>query len=63
VDQLGEGLLVAGRTADGVVESIALGDRPVVGVQWHPEWSATQPDPAFAWLVAASSRTSRKALA
>jgi putative glutamine amidotransferase len=51
VDQLGRGLRVTGRAPDGVVESIALHDRPVVGVQWHPEWSATQPDPVFSWLV------------
>jgi putative glutamine amidotransferase len=51
VDQLGQGLSVTGRTPDGVVESIGLDDRPVIGVQWHPEWSATQPDPIFAWLV------------
>lgn len=54
IDRLGRGLRVTGSTPDGVVESIALADRPVVGVQWHPEWSATQPDPAFGWLVNAS---------
>jgi putative glutamine amidotransferase len=58
IDRLGRGLHVTGRTPDGVVESIALADRPVVGVQWHPEWSATQPDPAFAWLVSASRQQS-----
>lgn len=51
VDRLGRGLRATGRTPDGVIESVALGDRPVVGVQWHPEWSATQPDPIFDWLV------------
>jgi putative glutamine amidotransferase len=51
VDLLGRGLHVTGRTPDGVVESIALDDRPVVGVQWHPEWASTQPDPIFEWLV------------
>ena len=50
VDRLGKGLVVTGRTPDGVVECITLGDRPVVGVQWHPEW-ATAPDPVFDWLV------------
>jgi len=61
VDRLGEGLVVSGSTADGVVECISLSERPVVGVQWHPEWSATQPDPAFAWLVGVSSRESAAA--
>jgi putative glutamine amidotransferase len=38
VDQLGEGLRVSGRAADGVVEAIETGDgRWVLGVQWHPE--------------------------
>ena len=55
VDRPGRGLHVAGTTADGVVESVALGDRPVVGVQWHPEWSSTQPDPVFGWLVGAAT--------
>jgi putative glutamine amidotransferase len=50
VDRPGRGISVTGRTADGVVESIALDDRPVLGVQWHPEWSV-EPDPVFDWLV------------
>jgi putative glutamine amidotransferase len=54
VDQPGRGIRVTGRTPDGVVECIALDGHPVVGVQWHPEWSV-EPDPVFAWLVAKSS--------
>ncbi len=54
VDSLGDGLVVTGRTSDGVVESIALEGQPVIGVQWHPEWSV-EPDPAFEWLVAQSA--------
>lgn len=38
IDQLGEGLVIAARSPDGVVEGI---ERPgsgfVIGVQWHPE--------------------------
>ena len=61
VDRPGRGITVTGRTSDGVVESIALEARPVIGVQWHPEWSV-EPDPIFEWLVersadAALSRT------
>lgn len=56
VDRLGDGLCVVGRTPDGVVECIELADRPVVGVQWHPEWAASQPEPIFGWLVDAASR-------
>jgi putative glutamine amidotransferase len=54
VDRPGDGLVVTGRTSDGVVESIALAGSPVIGVQWHPEWSV-EPDPVFEWLVAQSA--------
>ena len=53
VDRPGCGVVVTGRTADGVVECIAVEGRPAVGVQWHPEWSL-QPDPVFEWLVDAA---------
>lgn len=54
----GRGLEVSGWARDGVVESIEVPGRPILGVQWHPEWQATA-DPAFAWLVdAARSRSS-----
>jgi len=56
VDALGSGLIVSGRASDGVAESIELPGRPVLGVQWHPEWQATT-DPAFGWLTAAASGT------
>lgn len=52
VDRLGEGLVVSGRSSDGLVEAIERGsneDDPnqpwMVGVQWHPEETAPQ-DPA-----------------
>ncbi|MDF1756110.1 MAG: gamma-glutamyl-gamma-aminobutyrate hydrolase family protein [Verrucomicrobiales bacterium] len=38
VKEVGEGLAIAARAPDGVVEAIELmSDRFVVGVQWHPE--------------------------
>lgn len=37
VDALGEGLVVTARSESGVVESIELPGRPVLGVQFHPE--------------------------
>ncbi|MGW7404478.1 gamma-glutamyl-gamma-aminobutyrate hydrolase family protein [Streptomyces sp. NPDC054833] len=39
VDRLGEGLVASAYAADGTVEAIepALGDRWLLGVQWHPE--------------------------
>jgi putative glutamine amidotransferase len=56
VDTCGTGLLAGGHTTDGVVESIEMPGRPVLGLQWHPEWQAGT-DPAFSWLVdAARSR-------
>jgi putative glutamine amidotransferase len=54
VDRPGRGLEVMARTSDGVVESIGVPGRPVMGVQWHPEWSVDA-DPAINWLVAAAA--------
>jgi putative glutamine amidotransferase len=52
VDRVGHGLLVSGRTSDGLVEAIERDhdletdvDRWMVGVQWHPEDTAGD-DPA-----------------
>lgn len=57
VDACGSGLVVSGRTSDGVVESIELPDGAALGVQWHPEWMETD-DGALRWVVAqAAART------
>ncbi|MGN6169375.1 MAG: gamma-glutamyl-gamma-aminobutyrate hydrolase family protein [Solirubrobacteraceae bacterium] len=38
IDRLGDGLVVSGRSADGVVEAVEAADRRwLLGVQWHPE--------------------------
>ena len=38
IDQLGEGLTVCARAADGTIEGVELaGARFALGVQWHPE--------------------------
>lgn len=50
VDQPGDGLVVAGRARDGVVEAIELPGADVIGVQWHPEM-LREPDPIFDWLI------------
>ncbi|RFS87382.1 gamma-glutamyl-gamma-aminobutyrate hydrolase family protein [Actinomadura spongiicola] len=50
IDRCGVGLVVTGRTRDGVIESVEMPMRPVLGVQWHPEWQAGG-DPVFAWLT------------
>ena len=36
-DRIGDGLVVAARSADGVVEALVGTESPVLGVQWHPE--------------------------
>lgn len=54
VDRCGAGLVVTGRTADGVVEAVELPGSPVLGVQWHPEWMERD-DSALSWIVAEGS--------
>ncbi|MEV6063114.1 gamma-glutamyl-gamma-aminobutyrate hydrolase family protein [Nocardia asteroides] len=54
IDACGDGLVVTGRTADGVAESVELPGAAVLGVQWHPEWMDTD-DGALRWLVDAAA--------
>ncbi|MDV7355060.1 gamma-glutamyl-gamma-aminobutyrate hydrolase family protein [Rhodococcus oxybenzonivorans] len=54
VDVCGDGLVVTGRTDDGVAESVELPGAAVLGVQWHPEWMAGD-DGAVRWLVEAAN--------
>lgn len=47
VDRLGAGLRVEAVAPDGLVEAFSahVGDAPVLGVQWHPEWdTGARPD-------------------
>lgn len=37
IKRLGEGLIITGRSKDGIVEAIEHTSHNVVGVQWHPE--------------------------
>lgn len=50
VDRCGEGLVVTGRTSDGVIEAVELPGAGVLGVQWHPEWMESD-DPTMTWIV------------
>lgn len=54
IDLCGKGLVVTGRTADGVAEAVELPDAPVLGVQWHPEWMVGD-DGALRWVVDAAA--------
>lgn len=59
IDELGAGLVITGRSDDGVVEAIESTEESwTVGVQWHPEDTAAE-DPEqqrlFDALVAAST--------
>lgn len=54
VDRCGEGVTVTGRAPDGTAEAIEVFGRPVLGVQWHPEWLGDL-DPSFEWLVEAAN--------
>jgi putative glutamine amidotransferase len=40
IDQLGDGLRVVGRAADGIVEALELEGAFMLAVQWHPEDTA-----------------------
>jgi putative glutamine amidotransferase len=46
VDRLAPGLVVEGRSPDGVIEAFRVEHAPTfaVGTQWHPEWRATDND-------------------
>ncbi len=55
VDRCGAGVVVTGRASDGVAEAIEVPGRPVLGVQWHPEWMKSA-DPALSWVVDEAAR-------
>src|SRR5687767_8495128 len=59
VGRTGDGLVVAARAADGVVEAIEKPDAPFcIGVQWHPEnyWRSGEFNPLFGEFVNAAKR-------
>jgi putative glutamine amidotransferase len=61
VDRVGEGVVVAARAPDGVIEAIEHpGYRFCLGVQWHPEFAIDPGDRAiFAAFVAACAKDHR----
>jgi len=54
VKSVGNGCVITAKSPDGIIEAIELIDRPVIGVQWHPEelFAAHQEQQAlFKWLI------------
>lgn len=64
VDALGEGLVITARSESGIVESVELPGRPVLGLQFHPERMTglhLRPDTVdgaavFQWFLAQCSK-------
>jgi hypothetical protein len=52
VSEPGPRFRVTATAADGIVEAIASAEfKPIMGVQWHPEWMGQEGQPLFRWLV------------
>lgn len=52
VDNPGNHMRTAATAPDGTIEAIESSEqKPVIGVQWHPEWLADDGLPLFRWLV------------
>ncbi len=54
--RLGDGIVASGWASDGTIEAAEMAQHCVLGVQWHPELVAEQPDPAFSWVVAEAAK-------
>lgn len=52
VDDPGPHLTVSATALDGVTEAVESAEhKPILGVQWHPEWLGADGQPLFRWLV------------
>lgn len=52
VSESGERFRVTATAPDGVVEAVESSElKPIMGVQWHPEWLGDEGLPLFKWLV------------
>ena len=52
VDNPGTHMRTAALAPDGTIEAIESSEqKPIIGVQWHPEWLADDGLPLFSWLV------------
>lgn len=61
IETVGDGLRVAARAPDGVIEAIESTDRRFVGVQFHPERLGDRMAPLFHRLVCQAARNARSA--
>ena len=53
VDMPGDRFRTSAMAPDGTIEAIESSEhKPVIGVQWHPEWLGDDGQPLFGWLVA-----------
>ena len=52
VDEVSDKLRISATAADKVVEAVESNEhKPILGVQWHPEWLGKDGQPLFKWLV------------
>jgi microsomal dipeptidase-like Zn-dependent dipeptidase/gamma-glutamyl-gamma-aminobutyrate hydrolase PuuD len=52
VSQPGPHFVVTATAPDGITEAMESSEhKPILGVQWHPEWMGTSGLPLFRWLV------------
>lgn len=52
----GDRLKVVAQSTDGIIEAVeSLEHKPIIGVQWHPEWLGTEGLKLFKWLTAEAS--------
>ncbi len=60
IDRLAEGLQVEAVAPDGTIEAVSIDGAPgfALGVQWHPEWRASE-NPAYAAIFQAFGKAVR----
>lgn len=52
VSDAGKRFVVSAKAPDGVIEAIESNEfKPIIGVQWHPEWLGDEGLKLFQWLV------------
>lgn len=63
VDNPGKHMRTAAMAPDGTIEAIESSEqKPIIGVQWHPEWLAEDGLPLFRWLVSEAAIHNRMRL-